>query len=217
MPSRRFLCLLPLACAVVLVGSCGEDDYIPTPPPPPELRLARTEDQLIDHFRTAYEDMDPQFLGELLHPDFALILQPQTQVRYPTLGPTLDWTEEMRIASRMFGGQTLTDPDNRVVPGLSAISFQTLERQAEWTDSLPNDPLPNVWYAPYAVTILFDRPGYSTLKVEGLIKFYVASRDSLHGGDALTFWEMVGQQDLTHSNLKAIEEGPWGSVKALFR
>ena len=58
--------------------------------------------------------------------------------------------------------------------------------------------IPNARFSLYDVTFLFDRPGASTLKVEGQIKFYVTSRDSVVGGVTKASWEMIGQQDLTN-------------------
>lgn len=74
----------------------------------------------------------------------------------------------------MFVGETMTDPEGHLIPGISAIRFETFERQGEWTDSL-------------------------------------------HDGFQQTYWEILGQQDLTSHGLKSGEETPWGSLKALFR
>lgn len=60
--------------------------------------------------------------------------------------------------------------------------------------------------------------GSSTLKVDGLLKIYVASRDSVVCGVTQPYYQMVGQMDLTAGALadRAIESAPFGSVKALF-
>jgi len=66
------------------------------------------------------------------------------------------------------------------------------------------------------VDFLFDRgQEFSTLKVGGTIKFYVASRDSLHDGTIKQYYQMIGQVDLT-AGFKSTELIPWGSVKALW-
>jgi len=86
-----------------------------------------------------------------------------------------------------------------------------------WTYSGPNDVIPNARFALYAVVFLFDRGANSTLRVQGQIKFYVTSRDSLHNGVHQPYWSMSGQQDLTDSQIKPMESLTFGSLKALFR
>ncbi|MDX2474402.1 MAG: hypothetical protein QNL91_11900 [Candidatus Krumholzibacteria bacterium] len=182
----------------------------------PGLPFPGTENQLMANFRTTYEDMNFDTMADLLHADFITILQPSTTQEFPDVGATLDLTEELRIAERMFSGQPVTDPDGALVQAISIISFNIFEQQGAWVTSPPNDVIPNARFALFDVTFLFGRPGASTLKVEGQIKFYVAGRDSVVDGLTKTYWEMIGQQDLTNSG-KAIENNSWGSVKALFR
>jgi hypothetical protein len=171
-------------------GGGGGQDQIP---------FAGTEDQLMANFRTAYEDMDYNIFKDMLHPDYITLLQESTQQEFPDVGPTLDVAEELRIHQRMFAGQPVTDPDGVLVPGISSINFGTYEQQGTWATSPPNDVIPNARFSLYQVIFEFDRPGYSTLKVEGQIKFYVAGRDSFHNGANRTYWQMIGQQDLTNS------------------
>jgi hypothetical protein len=182
----------------------------------PGLPFPGTENQLMANFRTTYEDMNVDTMADLLHADFITILQNSTIQEFPDVGTTLDLTEELRIAERMFSGQPVTDPDGDLVQAVSIISFNIFEQQGTWADSQPNDVIPNARFALFDVTFLFGRPGASTLKVEGQIKFYVAGRDSVVGGLTKTYWQMIGQQDLTNSG-KAVESNSWGSVKALFR
>ena len=71
--------------------------------------------------------------------------------------------------------------------------------------------------APFQVQVLFDRgQSYPTLRVEGMIRFYVVSREFEYNGATRQFFQMVGQVDLT-GDLKSTESLNWGSVKALFR
>ena len=146
-----------------------------------------------------------------------MLLQASTQEEFPDVGSALNRSTELRIHQRMFSGQPVIDPDGNLVPAVSAISFQTFEQQATWQISQPDGPFPDSQFTLYDVTILLDRPGFSTLKVEGQIKFYVSERDSLHEGVNRRYFEMIGQQDLTNSGLKATEQVSWGSVKALYR
>ena len=193
--------LLPAALLLLMApGGCifSPDEGGDLPPEPKvTIPFAGTEDQLMRNFRTAYEEMDFNAYEDILHPDFITILQPDTQQDFPDVGPTLDVAEELRIARRMFDGLPVNDPDGLLVPGISSISFQTYEQQGTWATSQPNDVIPNARFALFDVTFLFYRPGYSTLKVNGQIKFYVAGRDSFYNGANRTYWQMIGQQDLT--------------------
>ncbi len=202
MKTTKFLLLLAAVALLILPAGCifSPDDGEDKPTPTEELiPFAGSEDQLMANFRTAYEDMDYSIFEDLLHPDFITILQNSTIQEFPDVGTTLDLAEELRIHDRMFSGQPVTDPDGALVQAISSISFDIFEQQVTWADSQPNDVIPNARFSLYDVTFLFDRPGASTLKVVGQIKFYVAGRDSVVGGVTKTYWEMIGQQDLTNS------------------
>ena len=183
----------------------------------PGLPFPGSPDQLMANFRTVYETMDFYGYLHILHPEFLTILQEQTIVEFPDVGTTLDVNEELRIHERMFSGEMVTDPDGLYVPGLSYVSFNVFRALDTWVLSPGNDIIPNTMWAPYDVEIFFSRgPQYSTLKVEGAIKFYVASRDSMHEGTLKQYYEMRGQVDLTNGN-KSVELFTWGSVKAMWR
>jgi len=189
------LLLAPAGC----IFSPDDGDDTGTPTPGTDIPFAGSEDILMTNFRTAYENMDFDTYRDLLHPDFITILQTSTQEEFPDVGATLDLSEELRIAERMFTGDPVNDPNGNLVPGISSISFQNFDQDVTWADSQPSDVIPNARFALYQVVFLFDRPGFSTLRVEGQIKFYVSGRDSLHAGRNQTYWQMVGQQDLTDS------------------
>ncbi len=72
--------------------------------------------------------------------------------------------------------------------------------------------------APYEVEFLFDRgQEFSSLRVQGRIKFYVTSRDSLHEDVLRQYYQMIGQVDLTSRGGKVVENVLWGSAKAIYR
>lgn len=195
--------LFLLAIVALLVAPAGcifspDDEPDPGPGPGPVgLPFPSSPDILMANFQKVYEDMDYNNFKDMLHPDYITLLQASTQQEFPDVGPTLDLAEELRIHQRMFGGQPVTDPDGNLVPGISTISFQTFQQVDTWTTSQPNDVIPNAEASNYEVTFLFDRPGFSTLKVDGQIKFYVVGRDSTVDGTVRTYWQMRGQQDLT--------------------
>jgi hypothetical protein len=183
----------------------------------PELPFPGSPDQLMANFQTIYETMDVGEYLKILHPDFQTILQQSTIIDFPDIGTTLDVIEEQRIHERMFSGEAVEDPNENFVPGIRAIHFSGFRALDAWRLSPGEDIIPNAEWAPFEVDFLFDRgQHFSTLKVEGTIKFYVTSRDTLCEGATKQYYQMIGQVDLT-GGFKSNETIPWGSVKALFR
>jgi hypothetical protein len=181
------------------------------------LPFPASPEQVMANFQTIYETMDVNEYLNLMHPDFVTILQQSTMEEFPDVGPTLDRYEEQNIHKRMFSGLAVTDPNGNLVPGVHNIDFSVFMPLDVWQISPPEDVIPNALYAPFEVSILFDRgQNYSTMKVEGIIKFYVTGQEFSYKGVTRVFYQMVGQVDLTDSN-KAVEGTSWGTAKALFR
>lgn len=215
--------LLAILLTALLLGGagCSDDD----PPiegvitdPPPGLPFPGSPDQLVANFRSAYETMDFSGLRSVLHPAFETHLQQRTRDEFPAVGPTLDVAEELVIAERMFSGTAITNSQGTLVQGLSAVSFLIFERANEWTTAGATDVVPGASTALFETTILLDRPGGATLRTDGLLKIYVAGRDTVIGGETKSFYQMIGQVDLTSATVagKGVEETPWGTLKALF-
>jgi len=186
------------------------------------LPFPDSADKLMQNFQTLYEQMDYQEFLKMIHPDYVMILRTSTVTEFPDVGTTLDVSEEQRIHERMFSKHDVMDPHGYLVPGVQSIRFQTFIRQGTWGTSPPNDPIPNAEFALYDAVILLDRgQSYSTLKVQGAIKFYVTHRDSVAGSANRPYYQMYGQVDLSldwaASQGKAIESLSWGTVKCLFR
>jgi hypothetical protein len=162
---------------------------------------------------------DPEkIVREILHPDFLTILQDATVQEFPDVGTTLDVNEELRIHQRMFSGDPVTDPNGQFVPGVAGISFSQFQALDDWAVSSGDDIIPNAEWAPYEVEFLFDRgQEFSSLRVQGTIKFYVTSRDSLHEDVLRQYYQMIGQVDLTSRGGKVVENVLWGSAKAIYR
>ncbi|MCK9997410.1 MAG: hypothetical protein KAH56_14140 [Candidatus Krumholzibacteria bacterium] len=202
MKSKFFLLLAGFALLVATAGCIFSPDDDPgddPPPPPPALPFPGSPDVLMANFQTIYETMDYDEYRKIMHPDFLTILQEETIIDFPDVGTTLDVNEELRIHERMFSGDSLEDPDGNLVPGVNNISFSNFRALDAWTVSPGDDIIPNAEWAPFEVDFLFDRgEGFSTLKVEGTIKFYVASRDSMHEGTVQKYYQMRGQVDLTN-------------------
>ena len=182
-----------------------------------KLPFPDSPQQVMENFVTAYETQDVVEYLLIMHPDFQTILQQGTMEEFPDVGPTLDRYEEQNIHKRMFSGLALSDPNGDLVVGISDIVFEVFQPLAPWEDTPNDDIIPNAQAALYEVDVLFDRgQTFSTLNVEGMIKFYVTSREFEHEGNVQQFFQMVGQVDLTGDG-KSTETTNWGSVKALFR
>ena len=197
---------LLLAAFALLIAPAGcifspDDDTGDKPTPKPvELPFPGSPDVLMQNFQTIYETRDFDEYRKIMHPDFLTILQDETIQDFPDVGETLDVNEELRIHERMFSGEAVTDPNGNLVPGVANISFSRFINLTTWAVSPPTDIIPNAEWALYDVEFLFDRgQTFSTLKVEGTIKFYVTSRDSMHLGSLRQYYQMIGQVDLTSS------------------
>jgi len=182
-----------------------------------KLPFPGSPDQLMANFRTIYETRDVGEYLKLMHPDFLTILQEGTTEEFPDVGTTLDYSEEQHIHKRMFSGLAVTDPQGVLVPGILSIDFSVFHALDTWQTAPADDIFPNALWAPYEVVIMLDRgQNFSTLKVEGVIKFFVTSEVFKHNGLKQQFFQMVGQVDLT-GGFKSVEQTNWGSVKALYR
>jgi hypothetical protein len=203
MKLKSFLLLAALALLLAPAGCIFSPDDDPEPKPEPkpiELPFPGSPDVLMQNFQTIYETRDFDEYQKIMHPDFLTILQDQTIQDFPDVGETLDVNEELRIHQRMFSGDPVTDPNGDLVPGVASISFSRFINLETWAVSPPTDIIPNAEWALYDVEFLFDRgQTFSTLKVEGTIKFYVTSRDSTHLGSDRQYYQMIGQVDLTSS------------------
>ncbi|MEN8006668.1 MAG: hypothetical protein ABFS42_06600 [Candidatus Krumholzibacteriota bacterium] len=202
MKSKFFLLLAAFALLIAPAGcifSPDEDDGGGGGTKPPELPFPSSPDVLMNNFRTIYETRDIDEYRKIMHPDFLTILQDATIQEFPDVGTTLDVNEELRIHERMFSGDAQTDPNGDFVPGVSSIAFSTFRALDTWVVSPENDIIPNAEWAPFEVDFLFDRgQNFSTLKVEGTIKFYVTSKDTVHQGTTKQYYQMIGQVDLTN-------------------
>jgi hypothetical protein len=220
---KRCVIALSVLVLLVLIG-CGSSTTTPPPGPgTPTDRFPATADILMANFQLAYETMDPAMLGRVTHPQSMIILQQSTRSTFPDVGEILDHTEQTRIIGRMFSGQDVLAPGGIVVPAIQTLQFQTFQRVGSWGMSPPTAAIPNTENALYSVQVLFDRgQNYSTMKVTGNIRFYVAHHDSTVGGQTLQYYQIIGQVDLTddapfNGADKPAESSAWGSVHALFR
>jgi len=201
MKSKSLLLLLATLAMLIFAAGCifspDKETGGGPPPPPSTMPYPGSRDQLMLNFKQIYEDMDYDAFREMMHEDYFMILQQSTIDDFPSVGPTIDLAEELRMHERMFAGDPVTDPDGVLVPGISSISFEEFRQLGEWVKSPPNDPIPNADSGTWQVDFLFARPGFLDFSVKGQIKFYVSKRDSTAGGITKDYWQMVGQKDET--------------------
>ncbi|MCB1184126.1 hypothetical protein KDM41_11885 [bacterium] len=212
-------CLFVTLLLAGFVAGCGEDDPVTPPDDPcvnnsPVLPHPASATQLMENYRSVYEMMDFDDYLRLLHPDFEMFLQAETTQEFPDVGTSLDLAEETDIAAKMFSGHAVTNSSGQLVPGISSINFELFEQRGAWTTTLPGDLIEGVLAASFEVRFLFDRGSDSTLRVDGLLRFYVTSRDTVICGTSMPYHELVGIQDQT--GFKGVEVTNFGSIKALF-
>jgi hypothetical protein len=216
---NRFL-VFGLTVLLLLAGCSDEDNPVTTDSggdiPATSLPFPDTADQLMANFQAIYQSLDPVEYGLLLDPSFKTLLQEVTTDGFPHLGQDLDVAEETRIHDRLFSGEDLTDPFGQPLPPVLQFDFEVFRKIVDWGPSLPTDPIPNTLSALYEVEIRAIREGqYSSLLVQGQIRFYVATAEGRVGGEPKTYYRLVGQLDLT-DNGKSVETIAWGSLKALY-
>jgi len=168
-----------------------------------------TEDKLMANFRQSYGNLDPEGYAQLLHANFTFIFQGFDVERFDLPSDRFSRTEEIIVAEDMFTGGVI-----------ASISFDAWDPLEDWTDSWHPD-FPDTRRRLFWVTLSVERPGLTTLLVEGLEEFFVASRDStLSGGEVRPYFELVGQADQTNgkkqTGAKAIEEITWGGLKVVY-
>lgn len=188
----------PTAVAARPAGLSVATPSVATPGLSSRQPFPDTPDRLVANLRAAYERMDVDGYRQLLSPGYLLELQPGTIAAFPDVGDGLDAREDRRGHERLFSGRDVTDPLGQPVPGVRAVRVETMIRLGTWNLSPPNDPIPDTRYAAYEVRLLFDRgPQLPTLAVQGMVLFYVVSRDSLWNGQVRPYYRLRGVRDIT--------------------
>jgi hypothetical protein len=205
------LCLL----AVSLAGCGDDDDPVQSPEEPPtEYGSVR---ELVEGFASAYESKNLQAYLNCLDPDFRFILHPDTQARYPDLGPYLDFGQEDRIHGRMFSGEAVADPEGNPQPGVQGIVFNNLLALDSTQPTDDQDNFPGALWAPYDVELLVDcGAAFTTYRAQGRLKIYVRKYIRMSGGKEVEYYLLAGMVDMTDSG-KGVENTPWGLIKVFYR
>ncbi len=170
-----------------------------------ELPFPGTPEQLMANFKTIYESMDIEGYRNLLHPDYQTILKESTVQDFPSVGATLDYTEEVQIAENMFSGAPGHDANGDLTSSISSITFTEPDQVTPWEPATAwpeyfdyDNPNYTIKSSLFNVLFEFNRAGDTTLQVTGLIKFFIAEQDSLYQGAVRPYYQMIGQEDLTN-------------------
>ena len=229
MSAKRLMILLPVAALMLFGAGCifsPEPD--PIEKPPVVTQFPDTADKLMDNFKVAYSNMQYEKYQEVLHANFRFLFKPEDAVGLPD--DVLIRDEELAIASNMFSGLPLPQPDGPPVPGITLITIFVLNRKEAWAPveaSAPNFYEPEdaehgryaSLQATFEVEMRIERDVGGPLQVAGDTVFFVAARDSLVGGVLRPYYQLRGQRDLTRSTggkLRPAEDTSWGSVKNMY-
>ena len=197
-------------------SGCGDDEEPYQPPEDPPVEY-RSVGELVEGFESAYEGRDLKAYLNCLDPDFRFILHPDTQARYPDLGPSLDFSQEDRIHGRMFSGEAVADPVGNPQPGVQGIAFNKLLALDSMQPTDDQNNFPGALWAPFDIELLIDcGPAFTTYRAEGRLKIYVRRYIRMSGGKEVEYYLLAGMVDMTDSG-KGVENTPWGLIKVFYR
>jgi hypothetical protein len=170
-----------------------------------------SEDRLLINYLYAYENQVLQTYADGLGAGFRFLFR-QTDIENLSL-PSDRWLRDEDLAgtANMFA-----DQPSGGEPPVSVIAFEQFDALTLWSDA--TDPeFPGARRRLFQVNLRVVRPGSTTLLIAGQEEFFAAVRDSLlPGGASRSYWELVGQRDMTGLG-KAVESASWGILKYLYR
>ena len=132
---------LVLLASVILISACSDDDT-PVTPPVQTVPGYASADLVVAAYLQAYQDLDHQIFQNIMRDDFEMILQQSTVQEFPLVGATLDRTQELLIAERMFSGQPLIGPNGNLIQAISSIQIPLFEQQSAWAEV---EPVSRIW------------------------------------------------------------------------
>lgn len=199
MKLNKLLLVLTLAALLIAPAGCifSPDDDGPTEPTDTGVKPATTKDILMQNFEIVYEDMDIDGFTDMLHPQYKSILLPETQAEWGWSDDYyFDYTTELTIHRKMFGGVQGLDSHGNTIHPIATIEVNLLEQQQAWLD-IPDDDIDfggfDGEYAPFRVTIeFFDANLSHKFLVQQQVYFYVIPVEE--GGRSI--FKMLGQRGL---------------------
>jgi len=196
---------LSLLVMLAATGCLFSPDEPENPPPPVvvEYPFPGTKEQLLTNFKQAYEDMEINEYGKILHNDYKFILQEEDIIGGQLPYDHLNRDDDITIMTRIFSGNPYLPPDRDPEAAVTEITFSVLDPVTVWEASTHPD-FPGAERAVFNVDLEFKRPVSTTILVSGSTEFYVVSRDSTVNGIPKQYWQIVGQVDATDAGGKSV-------------
>lgn len=201
------LLLLMLAALALATGGCifspDDDNHTDVDPPTP-LPFPDTPEQLMANFKTVYTEMDfIRYRDEILSPDYLFVLQESTVEDFELPDNLFEYTDELRIAGKMFGGQP-----NSLNQVLSAIEIPTLQPQGAWLPVPDTDSYfggVGALSCNYNLLTYFNMRSDLRYEVRGNTTFYVVATQEMRDGVLTPRYRLLGQLDQTMSKAAPAE------------
>ncbi len=201
--------LVAMMAALLALAGCSKDDPV-APPPPVPGEFPDTPDQLVANLEAAYADLDSLAYAATLAPGFRLLFSPEDIADHDLLTDHMTRAEDLQSAYNQFSGE-LVDQPGVIEAAVSAIHFTRLEPVEDWKIADAASGFPGAQRRIYEIEIAIERPGNSTLIIEGLQVFFVTSRDSTDSRQGTRrYCQLLGQRDLTAVTGKTDQALSWG-------
>jgi len=170
--------------------------------------------KLLANFRAAHANLDLDTYRNTLHRDYRFIFQEFDILNLGLPSDRHDRDSDLVMMANMFSGDIAPTSGSA---GVTAIEVSLLGQEGSWSDSVHPD-FPGASRALFNIEFTVVRPGSHTLTLTGRQEFFISSRLlELPDLTTRTYWEIVGQVDLSDQRAKAIESVTWGQLKWLYR
>lgn len=211
----RKILLCGLLVLAALCAGCSDDDD-PVTPPAEDYPFAGSAGQLMVNFVKAYEERNYDEYVELLDEGFLFYLLPVTVTDYDLPRDHFIRQEEMGIAEAMFSG---TSPGDGV-GAVTDLDFLVLAGVEDIWEAADDARFPDTIMRSFDVVLQVEQTAGDDVKqivVAGRAVFFLSAEQVEYQGGTRFLYRLAGIDDQTSGGGKAVEETPWGSVKALYQ
>ena len=208
--------LIVMALALTFTGCTSDDPAAPPDDQQPQYAAADSPDQLMDNFVQAYEAMDLEGYGDILHEDF--IFDPVDEGGHWGFPADWDKNTELLLTGNMFNGRDGQNPDGSLRDGIQSIRINSMVRQTAWVSPPPEETLFDAdLHALFDAAIVFTlNGGDNTMSVYYDQVFYVrAVETKLKSAEGDTLYELVGHREI-RSYRAGNEDNSWSVIKTLY-
>lgn len=198
---RRQITFLTMLLAFVamfsLTGCIFSPDDDTGPPPgnePIDYPFPDTKEQVLENFKTAYEEMDIEGYTDCLHEDFKFLFTPEDQTQYQIPNAYFERAEDLEVTERIFSGNSHGEQH-----GLQSISIPEWQPDGVWNQESANHSyFPESYRGLYSIYMVYTEVGGEhTLTIQSTQLFYLEPVEELQDdGTTRTRWYIIGQQDM---------------------